>query len=333
MMRTRSPEAGRRIRIPDTADCGVVLALGAALISGLAIYLNAFAVKQLPDAAVYTTLKNGVAAAILIAITVSLGGLRDARSIDRRRWPAIVAVGVVGGSVPFILFFTGLAQASAPTAAFIQKTLFVWVAFLAVPFLGEQLGLATLAALGVLLVGQALVLPPAGIVWGSGETLILVATLLWAVETILVRRLLGSVPSHLMAALRMGLGLVVLVGYLAVSGKLAGVGTLTATQWAWALLTGSILAAYVATWFGALRRASATVVTSVLVLGAVVTGALTAASKGAAPSPSVVVGYALIVAAAAVIILVTRAAARRVTTATAATPTRSASPTPPVGPA
>src|SRR6185369_15246414 len=100
--------------------------------------------------------------AILIAITVSLGGLRDARSVDRRRWPAIVAVGVVGGGVPFILFFTGLAQASAPTAAFIQKTLFVWVAFLAVPFLGERLGFVQLGALGVLLAGQALVLTPAG---------------------------------------------------------------------------------------------------------------------------------------------------------------------------
>src|SRR5690349_24344240 len=42
-------------------------AVGAALISGLAIYLNGFAVKQLPDAAVYTTLKNAVAAVILIA--------------------------------------------------------------------------------------------------------------------------------------------------------------------------------------------------------------------------------------------------------------------------
>ena len=59
--------------------------------------------------------------------------------------------------MPFILFFTGLAQASAPSAAFIHKTLFVWVALLAVPFLGERLGWLQLAALGVLLAGQALV--------------------------------------------------------------------------------------------------------------------------------------------------------------------------------
>ena len=49
-------------------------------------------------------------------------------------------IGVIGGSVPFILFFNGLAMASAPSAAFIHKTLFVWVVLLAVPFLGERLG-------------------------------------------------------------------------------------------------------------------------------------------------------------------------------------------------
>jgi drug/metabolite transporter (DMT)-like permease len=289
------------IAIPGGVGWGIVLAIGAALISGLAIYLNAFAVKQLPDAAVYTTLKNAVAAFVLVAIALGLGAARDVRAIDRRHWPAVLAVGVIGGSVPFILFFTGLAQASAPSAAFIQKTLFVWVALLAVPFLGERLGIASVIGLGILLVGQALVLPPDGIRWGMGETLILAATLFWAVETILVKRLLGSIPSNVMGALRMGIGLVVLVGYLALSGKLGVLAGLGASQWAWVLLTGVVLAGYVGTWFAALQRAPASVVASVLVLGAVVTGALTAISKGAPPSPTIVGGYILMIAAAGII--------------------------------
>jgi len=60
-------------------------------------------------------------------------------------------IAIVGGSLPFLLFFTGLSLASAPSAAFIHKTLFIWVAFLAVPFLGERLGWAQICALGVLL--------------------------------------------------------------------------------------------------------------------------------------------------------------------------------------
>ena len=301
--------ANSAIQIPGGAGWGVGLAFGAALISGLAIYLNAFAVKQVPDAAVYTTLKNAVAAVILIAVAVGSGAARDVRTVERHRWPAVVAVGVLGGSVPFILFFTGLAQASAPSAAFIQKTLFLWVALLAVPFLGERLGVASVVGLVVLLVGQALVLPPERIQWGTGETLILVATLLWAAETVIVKRLLGSTPATVMAALRMGIGLVVLVGYLAVSGRLGLVADLGPSQWAWVLLTGLVLAGYVVTWFAALRRAPASVVTSVLVPGAVVTGALTALSKGSAPSATVVVGYLLIVAAAALIVLSSAAAA------------------------
>jgi drug/metabolite transporter (DMT)-like permease len=287
--------------VPAGAGWGIVLAVGAALISGLAIYLNAYAVKQLPDAAVYTTLKNGVAAVVLVVVALGLGAARDVRAIDRRSWPAVLAIGVIGGSVPFILFFTGLAQASAPSAAFIQKTLFVWVALLAVPFLGERLGIASVIALGVLLVGQALVLPPDGLRWGMGETLILAATLFWAAETILVKRLLGSIPSNVMAALRMGIGLVVLLGYLVLSGKLPAVASLGAAQWSWVVLTGVILAAYVGTWFAALKCAPASVVASVLVLGAVVTGVLSAVSKGAPPSPSIVGGYLLIVAAAGII--------------------------------
>jgi drug/metabolite transporter (DMT)-like permease len=302
-------------RIPGGADWGIALALGTALISGLAIYLNGFAVKQVPDAAVYTTLKNGVAAAILVGAVVALRGPRVIFAVPRSSLPATLAVGVIGGSVPFVLFFTGLAQASAPSAAFIQKTLFLWVAVLAVPFLGERLGRATLLGLAGLLAGQALVLSPTGIVWGTGETLILAATALWATETVLVRRLLAAVPTETMATARMGGGLIVLVGYLAVSGKLAGIAMLNTTQWTWIGLTGLILAAYVATWFAALRRAPASVVTSVLVVGAAVTGALTAASKGAVPTAPVAVGYLLIVAAVALIIVATRLAARSVANA------------------
>jgi drug/metabolite transporter (DMT)-like permease len=316
MMSSQSPRSILRPRAAtDHVDRGVALAVGAALISGLAIYLNASAVKALPDAAVFTTLKNAVAAILLLGVVLASGSVGAFGRVERRQWPAIIAVGVIGGSIPFILFFTGLAQASAPSAAFIQKTLFVWVALLAAPFLGERLGLASVAGLLVLVVGQALVLPPTGIAWGSGETLILIATAFWAVETVLVRRLLGSIPSTVMASLRMGIGLIVLVGYLAISGRLGSIAALDGVQWAWVLATGGILAGYVATWFAALQRAPASVVTSVLVLGAVVTGGLTAATKGAAPSPTVVAGYLLILAAAGGIVVVARRSARPAGTA------------------
>lgn len=290
-------------RSTSTTQRGVMLALGTAAISGLSVYINAFGVKLVPDAAVYTTAKNGVAALILVGLALALGARGELPGLRLRQRSGLVAVALIGGSIPFVLFFSGLALATAPTAAFIHKTLFVWVALMAVPLLGERLGLIPIAALGVLLLGQVLMTPPVGMGWGPGETMIAAATLLWSVEVIVAKRLLVGVSAPLLAASRMGLGFVFLVGYLALSGRLAGLVTLPSEALVWVLATGVLLAGYVSTWYGALRLAPATTVTSILVIAAVGTGVLSTLTTGTAPDPRVVVGYLLVVAAVAVIVL------------------------------
>jgi drug/metabolite transporter (DMT)-like permease len=295
----------RGIRIPATTAWGLGLALATAVISGFAVWLNAFAVKQVPDPAVYTTLKNGVAAAVLIGLLVGLGGRAEVRRLDRGQWGRLALIGLVGGSIPFLLFFGGLAQATAPGAAFIHKTLFVWVALLAVPLLGERLGLVQVAAMAALLAGQAVLAPPnvAGAGWGAGETMIAAATLLWSVEVIIAKRVLGSVPPLVVGAARLGVGVALLFGFLVVTGSAGAIAQVSATGWAWVLVTGLVLAAYVGTWFAALQRAPASAVTSVLVVGAVITAALQALSSGTAPAANVVLGGMLLLATAAMLIV------------------------------
>lgn len=308
---TGSTSQARLPRIPLTIGWGVGLAAMTALISGVSVFANGFAVKQLPDAAVYTTLKNGVAAAILLVVAAVVVPRAQVRAIGRRSWTTMLVIGVIGGSVPFILFFSGLAVASAPTAAFIHKTLFVWVVLLAVPFLGERLGLFPIAALGVLLAGQALAAPPTGVVWGQGETMILAATMLWAVEVVLARRLLlGAVPSPVLGAARLGIGLVVLIGYLLVTGRGPIVAGLSPVQWAWGLGTGLLLAGYVGTWLAALRRAPASVVASVLVLGAPVTAVLAGVVNGTVPAAPVAAGQAVIAMSVGVVAVLAIRSAR-----------------------
>ncbi len=287
--------AGLRPR--SRTERGVILAFATAAISGLSIYLNSYGVKQVPDAAVYTTAKNGVAAVLLIALALSFGAARESKVLDGRRRLGLLAIAIVGGSIPFVLFFTGLAQATAPSAAFIQKTLFIWVAVMAMPLLGERIGRIQIGALVVLLGGLVLVAPPTGMGWGTGETLIAIATLMWSVEIILAKRLLVGMSAPLLGAARMGLGAVILVGYLAFTGKLAALFQINSQGLLWIVVTGILLAAYVSTWFAALKAAPATMVTSILVVGAVVTGVLSTISNGALPDGRVVAGYLLMVVA------------------------------------
>jgi len=283
-------------RIPFTRGWGIALAFVTACISGVAVYLNGFAVTAFTDATVYTTVKNGVAAAIILAALAAAASRRPGpRVASRSERAGLLTVAVVGGSVPFVLFFEGLARASATEAAFIHKTLIVWVALLAVAFLGERLGRWHVAAIGLLVAGQA---AAAGdllaIRLGDGELMIFAATLLWAVEFVLAKRLLRTIGSLTLGGARLGFGLVVLVAWLAVTGRADEVLALSGRQWAWALLTGAILAGFVASWYAALARAQAIDVTAVLVFAAVITAALAGAFEGVVPAGTVALGLVLI---------------------------------------
>ena len=268
----------------STRATGIALAFLAALISGVAIFVNGHAVKHFGDATVYTTAKNAVAGVLLLAFAAPLlGGPRSQAPTIRRHRLGLLAIAVIGGSVPFVLFFEGLSRAEATQAAFLQKTLVVWVALLAVPLLHERLGWPHFAAIALLVVGQAWLAGDAGtVVFRSGESLILAATLLWAVEVIVAKKLLAGLDSRILGAARMALGTVVLLGWVVVSGRADELFSLSGDQWRWALLTGLILAGYVATWFAALASAQAVDVTAVLVFGAVITALLSRWADGVA---------------------------------------------------
>jgi drug/metabolite transporter (DMT)-like permease len=265
-------------------SAGIALAFVTACISGVSIWVNGRALAHFSDATVYTTAKNAVAGVLLLVLLYTVGPRgRALASVTRRRWPTLLAVAVIGGSVPFVLFFDGLKDSHATQAAFIQKTLIVWVALLAVPLLKERFGWPHALAIGFLLGGQAWLAGKLGhVAFGKGEAMILLATLLWSVEIVFVKYLLRTIPPSVVAAARMAIGTVLLVCWLALTGKLGDLTGLSALQWRWALLTGLLLSAYVATWFAALARAQAIDVTAVLVFGALVTAILSGVIDGAA---------------------------------------------------
>ncbi len=268
---------------------GLLVAGATAAVSGVSVFVNSYGVHAVPSPAVYTTAKNLVAAIVLVgaalAVRLSARGPRAIADIKpttppRTRLAELVGlgyVGTVGGGFAFILFFDGLAWTSAVPAAFLHDTLVVWVALVAWPLLGERLGRWNVAAIVLLVVG---VVASTGGIGGlranSANALVLGATLCWAIETVVARRLLARVTPTTLGLVRMGGGAIVLLAYLAISGALHSLIALDASALRWTLVTGVLLGVYVATWMTALARARAIDVTSVLVSSAVITTILQA---------------------------------------------------------
>lgn len=275
--------------VPHTRGWGVGMALITAIISGFAIFTNSYGVASWAESGVssgpYTTAKNLVAALFLGGLLFAMSRRHSedgfTRPTTRSQWLGLAAVGLIGGSVPFLLFFEGLARATSTQAAFIHKTLIIWVAILAVSLLRERLGFAHVAALGLLVWGQVSLaggITDLGL--GSGELMVLAATLMWSVEVIIAKRLLSTLSALTVGTARMSLGIAVLVAYGIATGAFGGLAGLGWSQWGWALFTGLVLFGYVATWYAGLARAQAIDVTAVLVFGAVITAALQSGFNG-----------------------------------------------------
>ena len=276
---------------------GMLLALAAAVLSGVAVFVNSYGVKHFSDATVYTTAKNGVAGLVLLLFVAPFGlsrarrPVRVTRPTSRGQLGGLIALAIIGGSSAFVLFFEGLARIeSGPVQAqFINKTLVVWVAVLAVVVLHERIGVLQLLAVGALVVGQIMLsggfTAISHMAFGSGEWMILAATLLWAIEVVIAKILLRSLTSWTVALTRMVGGSVLLIGWVLLRGHGSGLIDMTAEQWRWVLATGALLAAYVATWLAALALAPAAGVTAVLVAAVPVTEVLQVTVKHAAVRP------------------------------------------------
>jgi drug/metabolite transporter (DMT)-like permease len=289
----------------DDRRSGILLAAVAAATSGVAVFVNGYGVQawgEIAGPTAYTTLKNAVAATALVAAAVVAHRKAGIATVPPREHRAgLVVIAVVGGSVPFLLFFEGLARATSVDAAFIHKTLVVWVTILAVTVLRERIGWAHGAAIALLVGGQAMLAGVGGIAFGPGEWMILAATVLWAVETVVAKRVLGGVHPLSVGVARMVGGAVVLFVYCLVTGAFAGLSGATPTHLAWIVVTGLTLAGYVGTWFAALARAQAVDVSAVLVGGALVTALLDSGIGGAVLPPAL--GVALVACGVALMLL------------------------------
>lgn len=247
---------------------GIKFALLAAVISGLANFLNKEIIISGINPVSLTAIKSGLAGLALVILAFPL---LKAQKLQKADWFKFIIIAIVGGSVPFILFFKGLALSTAIKGSFIHKTLFIWVALWSLVFLKEKFNRYQIAALIIIILSVFLAAGFKLFSWGRGEVMILIATLFWSTEILVVKKFMKNIDFRLLAAGRMALGALIIFGYGLFTNNFSDIYKTAFTDWAKILIVSAFLFAYVLTWYKALSLAPANLITSILTLAFPVT--------------------------------------------------------------
>jgi drug/metabolite transporter (DMT)-like permease len=226
------------------------------------------------DSSVFTGAKNVVVALFLFSLILLAKDFKKIKELNKRDHAQLFLIGLLGGSIPFLLFFKGLQLTSAAQGSFIHKTMFLWVGVLALIFLKEKLNKGIIIGAVMLLLGNFMLLKMNNFSLASGDWLILAATLLWSIETIISKKALENINSKIVAWGRMFFGSLIILVFLAATNKLSLIMTLTSSQLGWIIITSIFLFGYVLTWYSGLKEVRVTVATSILLMGSVITTAL-----------------------------------------------------------
>lgn len=255
---------------------GIHFAILTTIVSGISIFINKYAVGAIQPALVFTTVKNSAVALLVFALIIFSRKISRVKKLTSREIKYLLAIGLVGGFLPFYLYFTGLSLVPAINAALIHKTLVVWVAILAIPLLGEKLSRLQIVAITLLFFGNLFIGGFTKFQFSIGELMILVATIFWAIENILAKKILSTVDPDLVVAARLGIGSLLLLtaSIIFYPKSVLNLPGLSSSQLFWLSATIVTLFLYTTTWYRALKFAPATVVTSVLVASTLITNLL-----------------------------------------------------------
>lgn len=247
---------------------GVGLALLTAVISGVSIFYSKISLAKI-DPLILTTSRNFFVAILFFSLFIALGKIQQLKSLKKSQIIPLLLIGIIGGGIPFYLFFSGLQLISAQSANMIQKSLFLWVAVLAVIFLKEKFNLRYLLSYVLIFAGSFLFTPIA-LHFDKGEFLILTAAILWASENVIAKKVLKNVSSELVGLFRMGIGSLILICLTFITGKSALLFKLNMSNLTTIMIGGILLSFYVYFWYRSLKLAPASLVTLLLTFSVVV---------------------------------------------------------------
>lgn len=264
---------------------GTALALCTAIISGFAIPVNKIFVTGL-DPAVFTATRALIIGVVFLFLSFwqrrwKFWIFSGFRRFPRVPWKYLIGIGVIGGGFAFLAYFTGLSFTTAGRAAFLHKTLPIYVSVFAVLFLKERVSRRQWYALLVMLIGAVLIyftqIPPS-VLWanpGLGDLLVIGATILWAVENTIARKALIKGESNFVVSFaRMFIGAMVLFAAVILLGRIDALLALNAQQVINLLISTAILFGYVFTWYWAIKLINVSKASTLLLIAPVISLAL-----------------------------------------------------------
>ncbi|NIO22548.1 MAG: EamA family transporter [Candidatus Aenigmarchaeota archaeon] len=254
---------------------GTVLALIAAVISGFAIPVNKIFVVDL-DPTVFTAVRAIIIGVIFLGLSI-LTNRFSLRNIKEMDWRYLLLIAVIGGAFAFLLFFTGLKFTTGGRAAFLHKTLPLYVAIFAFILLREKIPKKQIFALIIMLIGTVVLfsaqINPADL-WMNpqlGDALVIGATILWALENVIARKaMIKGETNFVVSFARMFFGGIILFGVVLLLGKFDLLLSLSAQQWFNISISVAILFVYVLFWYWSILHINVSKASSLLLIAPVV---------------------------------------------------------------
>lgn len=273
---------------------GLLLVLGTAVISGFSIFINKYGVSII-NPYIFTFLKNVLVAAVISGLILGFKNQKTLKKLTKKQWELLLAIGLIGGSLPFLLFFKGLSLTNAAESSFIQKTMFIYVALLASVFLKEKLNKNFLIGGLFLMLGNLFLLGKSSLlILNKGTLLIFIATLFWAMENVISKYALKELPGKIVGWGRMFFGSLFVLVFLSVTGQLSSITRLSFTQINWIIITAFVLLGYVLTWYNGLKHIPVSQAAAILALGAPITTLLNLISGNAIGPREILAGVFIV---------------------------------------
>ncbi len=254
---------------------GTLLAIFTAVISGFAIIANKIFIVNL-DPTIFTSIR-ALFIGIVFFIISSFQCKFDYKKFKKVKWSYLIGIGFIGGALAFLLFFSGLKFTTGGRAAFIHKTLPVYITIFAVLFLKEKMTIKQIFALIIMLSGLFILtsspITPTSL-WSNpslGDLLIIVATILWAVENIIARHAMIKGESNFVVTFaRMFIGFVFLFLSIPLLGKMDLLFNLTLEQTTNIMISTVILLGYVLFWYWSIKYINVSKASTILLLSPVI---------------------------------------------------------------